>query len=264
MPMVGSLLCLRSKISQVPYSPPQANTLIIDKNGYIGDKHVAKDLTYYAILDNRADFSQSELGQVTIIVPEIGSVEIGGRTYKTTKIGNQTWLAENLDYKFEGIDINPTNTNPITPAAWYYNRDEATYGWNGRKDGLLYNSYAVQLMDSNRNIAFHGWHIAQKSDWQTLQATLTSQFGSQNVGIVIKSGDYWTSYSGTDSYQLCIQPSGFIHNNIFYSIGDTASFWTPNNSSYSYNTYLDKSNYNIYYDTNALTNGLSVRLVKDT
>ena len=98
MPMVGSLLCLRSKISQVPYSPPQANTLIIDKNGYIGDKKLSLDKTIYATLDNRADFSDKELGQVAIIVPEIGEVEIDGRIYPTVKIGTKTWMAENLQY----------------------------------------------------------------------------------------------------------------------------------------------------------------------
>lgn len=169
-------------------------------------------------------------------------------------------MAENLDYKFEGIDINPTNTNPTTPAAWYYNRDESTYGWNGRKDGLLYNSYAVQLMDSNRNIAFQGWHVAQKTDWQTLVA----QFKNNTIGIIVKSQYYWRALNGSDIYELGVQPSGFINNNKFYAINETASFWTPNDSSYNNNTYFNYSSQSISYDTNVLTNGLSVRLVKDT
>ena len=97
---------------------------------------MAKDLTYYATLDSRADFSDKELGQVTIIVPEIGSVEIGGRTYKTTKIGNQTWLAENLDLKIEGFT--PGVWDTTKPSFMYQNNDENTYGWNGLKCGLLY------------------------------------------------------------------------------------------------------------------------------
>ena len=257
---MSNLLKYNRRKKIVPISPT-TDIVIVDKNGYIGEKRPNVNTVYFGYLDNFADFSEKGLGQVTIIPIVIGSVEIGGRTYKTTKIGNQEWLAENLDYKFEGISINPTNTNPTIPAAWYYNRDEDTYGWSGRKDGLLYNGYAVQLMDSN-NTAFPEWHIAQKSDWQTLQATLTSQFGSQNVGIAIKSMDYWTSYGGVDLYQLCIQPSGFINNNRFYAIGETASYWTPNNSSYGSNAYFNKTDYAIHYDTNVLTNGLSVRLVK--
>lgn len=88
--IVGSLLCFKNPITQVAYAPPSAFTLIIDKNGYIGSKQPAAGNTYYAYLDKQADFSESGLGQVNIIVPEIGSVEIGERTYKTTKIGNQT------------------------------------------------------------------------------------------------------------------------------------------------------------------------------
>ena len=49
------------------------------------------------------------------------TVVIGGRTYPTVQIGGQIWMAENLDLKVQGIDINPAGA-PSTPAAWYYDR----------------------------------------------------------------------------------------------------------------------------------------------
>jgi hypothetical protein len=46
------------------------------------------------------------------------SVKIGGRKYPVVKIGNQLWMAENLDWKFNGCDIAPAGS-PSTPSAWY-------------------------------------------------------------------------------------------------------------------------------------------------
>lgn len=46
-------------------------------------------------------------------------VEIGGKTYPVVKIGNQYWMAENLDYQFDGCAIAPTS-KPYTAGAWYW------------------------------------------------------------------------------------------------------------------------------------------------
>ena len=66
------------------------------------------------------------------------SVVIGGREYPVVQIGNQLWLAENLDWRWEGLTVGG-QWQRETPGAWYYNNDEATYGVNGNKYGLLYN-----------------------------------------------------------------------------------------------------------------------------
>ena len=64
---------------------------------------------------------------------DTNTVTIGGRAYPTVKIGNQIWMAENLDWKFEvnGIQIPIGGGSVTTPAAWYLDNDEHTYGWNG-------------------------------------------------------------------------------------------------------------------------------------
>lgn len=111
--IVGSLLCFKNPITQVAYAPPSAFTLIIDKNGYIDDKKPTSGNTYYAYLDKQADFSESGLGQV-----QIAEVKIGKRNYRTTTIGQKIWLAENLDYEFNGLQLNPEEML-YTPAAYY-------------------------------------------------------------------------------------------------------------------------------------------------
>jgi uncharacterized protein (TIGR02145 family) len=85
-------------------------------------------------------------------------VEIGGRRYPVVKIGNQLWMAENLDYAWSGLTIGGSIGSD--PRANYYDNDETTYGWSGYKCGLLYNWAAVaELAD----LLPDGWHIPSDS-----------------------------------------------------------------------------------------------------
>jgi uncharacterized protein (TIGR02145 family) len=98
-----------------------------------------------------------------------------GRVYKTVKIGDQVWMAENLSaIKFSNGDIIPeakTEAEWILagknkqPAWCYYNFDanyEATYG-------RLYNWYAV---NDFRGLEPSGWAIPKEKDWIGLKVLL--------------------------------------------------------------------------------------------
>ena len=85
---------------------------------------------------------------------------IGGKDYNCVKMPDgKVWMAENLDFKFSGVDIGPSDS-PSSPSAWYYNNDEATYGIDGtRKCGLLYNWHAVKHLNDHRSTLCPGWHV---------------------------------------------------------------------------------------------------------
>jgi uncharacterized protein (TIGR02145 family) len=94
--------------------------------------------------------------------------DIEGNIYKTVKIGNQVWMAENLKttrYN-DGTDI-PNVPDSVawsdltTPGFCWYNNDEETY-----KDtyGALYNGYSV----SSGNLCPSGWHVPSRDEWQQL------------------------------------------------------------------------------------------------
>lgn len=101
--------------------------------------------------------------------------DIEGQTYKTIKIGNQTWMAENLNVtKFRnGEDI------PIAESEddWFL----ATIGEipayvdvefdseNGKFFGKLYNYYAIS---DPRGIAPEGWRVPTDADWTQLAEAL--------------------------------------------------------------------------------------------
>ena len=95
-------------------------------------------------------------------------VDKDGNVYKTIKIGEQTWIAENLKtitYR-NGDPIPLIKDNlkwhsQINGACCYYNNDSIL----GKDYGVLYNYYAIQ---DPRNIAPQGYHVATDEDWTKL------------------------------------------------------------------------------------------------
>lgn len=157
-----------------------------------------------------------------------GYVTIGGRLYRTVTIGTQTWLAENLDYKASGITIAAEGA-PTTPAAWYYDNDEATYGEQGNKYGLLYNWYAVKFLNDNRATLFPGWHVP--SEVELIELT-TAVGGESAAGTPLKSKTGWSSGAGTDDYGFSIYPTGWRNRfSGFQDVGSTSSIMSSSLSS---------------------------------
>ena len=102
--------------------------------------------------------------------------DIDGNVYKTIKIGNQWWMAENLR-----VTKNPRG-KPIK--GYFYKDDASTYG----KYGLLYTWETAMdgsSMENTQGIAPEGWHIPSERDWKELINTLG---GEEKVAEKIKVG----------------------------------------------------------------------------
>jgi uncharacterized protein (TIGR02145 family) len=129
-------------------------------------------------------------------------VDLDGNVYKTVKIGEQIWLAENLKttrYN-SGIEIPMVKESHLwsslkTGGYCWYDHDSAFY----EKDyGKLYNWYAVNTGD----LCPSGWHVPSQTEWLELINNLggntlsggklkESGFGhwpSPNIGATNESG----------------------------------------------------------------------------
>lgn len=190
-----------------------------------------------------------------------GTTNIGGRDYRTVKIGGSTWLAENLDYKFSGCGIGGAGT-PINPNAWYYNNDETTYGIDGTlKCGLLYNWFAVKFLNDNKSALIPGWHVPTKDEF----IELANEVGGVNIsGTILKAYDLsWApSWNGIDLYGFGVLPAGYYDGN-FYNVQVTSAFWSiTEKGGDSYKAGFDNSS-EMHTITGSRYFGNSVRLVKD-
>ena len=259
----------------VPYLKnimPTTGVKVVDENGYIGGDFLGvyyPSTNYYnnfAVVVPGADYSDVGLGTVTFADT---TTTIGGRVYRTVTIGGATWLAENLDYKFSGCGIGGGET-PTTTNAWYYDNDEATYGFDGaRKCGLLYNGHAVKLLNDNRDSLIPGWHVSTSAEWDALAKAVG---GTGVAGTRIKAidgavdGSWPTGWNGTDDYGFAALPAGGRYSDAFGALGINANFWTATerSSSSAYVRYFDRGASMLSDDYGPKTNAYSVRLVKDS
>lgn len=130
------------------------------------------------------------------------TVTIGGREYPIVRIGNQLWLAENLDYAWEGLFVG-ADYSSTEPRASYFNNNETTYGAGGLKYGLLYNWSAEKNLTANQTTLLpSGWHIPSYNEC----ATLISKCGTSQQAYTRLTADHgWDDNGEWDG----VSPHGF-------------------------------------------------------
>ncbi|WP_295098139.1 fibrobacter succinogenes major paralogous domain-containing protein [uncultured Fibrobacter sp.] len=137
-----------------------------------------------------------------------------GKKYRTIKIGNQTWIAENLNYE--------------TRDSYCYQDDEI----NCSKYGRFYKwNAAIKACPS-------GWHLPSKAEFETL---FNSVGGRQVAGKSLKSKKGWKNGGdGTDAFGFSALPAGDVDDNGLYGHEGLAYFWssTEYNSNDAYDMYL--------------------------
>lgn len=200
------------------------------------------------------------------------------QVYKTVKIGNQTWMAENLNY------ADSVNTASLKGKSWCYDNKEAycevtgrLYTWAAAIDSVAMandasnpricgNETSCKLPEVVQGICPSGWHLPSKTEWQVL---FTAVGGSGNAGKALKSGSGWYSNgNGTDAYGFSALPAGSgDYDGDFYGAGRSAYFWSATRYEYScyYAFYMDLDyNYEYaYLGYGDKFNALSIRCLKD-
>ncbi len=127
-----------------------------------------------------------------------------GKVYKTVKIGEQVWMAENLNTdRFRNGDIIPEAKSKEEwiqasqnqqPAWCYYSNNNSI----GNEYGKLYNWYAV---NDPRGLSPNGWNIPCKEEWNQL----IHFFGENSEGgLALKSDRNWVYFlSGGEESKPC-------------------------------------------------------------
>ena len=186
-----------------------------------------------------------------IFVINVKSQQIGsftdsrdGKTYKTVKIGTQTWMAENLAYK------------PISGNYWAYDNNSS----NVSKYGYLYD------WKTAKNVCPSGWHLPSDAEWTQLIEYLG---GSEIAGKKMKSTSGWNENgNGTNQSGFNGFPCGFRNGDGKYSdVGYYASWWGSAESStdteIAWGKNLNFDNSKVLFNDGYKWRGFSVRCLKD-
>jgi uncharacterized protein (TIGR02145 family) len=162
------------------------------------------------------------------------SVTYGGQTYKTVKIGNQTWFAENLNYKANGSKCYGEEGEFYDyESDTYFTLSDAEVQANCGRYGRLYDwSTAITACPS-------GWHLPSDAEW----TTLTDYVGGANntAGTKLKAASGWNSSgNGTDEYGFSALPGGDgSSDGSFFNVGNFGSWWSATEYDASYAYYRD-------------------------
>ncbi len=195
------------------------------------------------------------------------------QSYKWIKIGNQIWMAQNLNavvFK-NGIKLMEAKTSKKWISSGKDNLSSyCTYDNNSGLEpgyGKLYNRYAIE--DPN-DLAPEGWHIPTDEDWNMLINFLG---GEGKAGIKMKSNKSWNyGGNGTNNSGFAALPGGWRGDieqvsNTFAEFGTVGVFWSAspyngNDDDFAYMLRSDLSKIDkLYYDSKWI--GFSVRCLKD-
>ena len=201
--------------------------------------------------------------------------------YRVVTIGEQTWMAENLNYAYTGV---PFKVGDYTSdsTSWCFDNDAANcakygrlYTWAAAMDsagiipgnsanGCGYGKYCNLGTGKIRGVCPKGWHLPSRDEWNTL---LTAVGGEAKAEKMLRSTEGWKD-KGSDTFGFSALPAGYRKYTGYFDAEGSggAHFWSSSDGD-SYGVYgmyvfsfgSGAGLYDYYYKAE----GFSVRCLKD-
>ena len=233
--------------------------------------------------------------QPTTDGPSQPTTDIDGNVYKTVKLGNQVWMAENLRTTryADGTPI-PLGTESSYDVAYRYHPSDysayvADYGYLYNWAAVMNGSASSEANPSGvQGICPDGWHVPSDAEWTELTNYVKSQSQyvcgdyTGNIAKALASEEGWYSYyygecavgnpDANNATGFSARPAGYYEvvcfDNYFDNyryFGYDAYFWsaTQSDSGNAYFRYLSYLSALVYrYDTTK-DYGYAVRCVRN-
>ncbi|MFO7869218.1 MAG: FISUMP domain-containing protein, partial [Bacteroidales bacterium] len=257
---------------------------------------------YVDALETQVSVLETQISTLNDILLDAGLQgvvsDFEGNVYKTVKIGNQIWMAENLrsTYYADGTPIpsgaglgDITGQNTSTYYFWYEDNSQNANTW-----GALYTWAAAMNSEASsatnpsgvQGVCPNGWHIPSDAEWKELEMSLgMSAAAADNTdgretdeGVQLKSEGNSTDGTGvwaketvagsegTNSSGFTGVPAGTRVTNGMYSNETYSTNWWASDvesAGFAWNRELYYDSPLVFRSPKALTNGFSVRCVKD-
>lgn len=196
-----------------------------------------------------------------------------GKTYRMVKIGDQTWMAQNLNYK--GPSDKDTIGSCYGNNSANCNKYGRLYTWAtamGSTEDKCGDGKNCDISERARGICPEGWHLPSNDEWQTLLDHADTDAKK------LKSTEGWSNGgNGTDDYGFTALPGGYaeqcdgasLPDDYFKDEGAYAIFWSSTqvedeDHTQAYRPYLKDDNKVSESNSNNYKGlGFSVRCLKD-
>ncbi|MCF8302837.1 MAG: hypothetical protein K9I94_06135 [Bacteroidales bacterium] len=248
----------------------------VNSSPYIYEWNTADDTLGYHTIKVMAVDNESEMGEdeteVNIVdadgkaCPRSPIVDYEGQTYRTVMIGDQCWMAENLNLG-QMIDGPIEMKDNDTIEKYCYDNDQANceeYGGYYQWDELM--QYTEN--EGAQGLCPEGWHIPTDKDWMILVG-----YVGENAGYRLRSSYGWNgNENGTDEFNFTVlpgayRPEGGNFEDLSISLlGYVASFWTSSeaeNEAYAWRWSFDYESDELYRVDLKKNRGYSVRCIKN-
>lgn len=201
------------------------------------------------------------------------------KLYRTTKIGNQTWFAQNLDFSAVGIlsycyENKPENCEKYGRLySWadannlghYYNYNDITLSMEENMPNTV-------ILYPNQGICPNGWHVPSEKDWEILEAVAGENQNS--VVTALKSATGWKAAEngtpiGEDKFGFSAIAAGYFIEGGFNAIEVRGSWWTSTDAGVSNDNARAASRSFVYnkesenFENDKKLLGYSLRCLKD-
>jgi uncharacterized protein (TIGR02145 family) len=202
-----------------------------------------------------------------------GCTDADGKHYCIVKIGDQTWMEENLAYL---PAVSPSSESSDTDPRYYVygcestNVGEAISNPNYAAYGVLYNWEAAKLACPA------GWHLPNDDEWKTLEKYLGMSTADADASGLRESGDigrklksisgWFDNGNGDNSSGFNAVPGGVAYSGGFGNLGDYAVFWssTEEAASDAWSRDLVYNDDGVYRSSNGRGTGFPVRCLKNS
>ncbi len=205
-----------------------------------------------------------------VIFNFIGCTDLDGNNYPTVTIGDQIWMARNLNI---GIRINGTEeqtNNGIIEKYCYDNGADfcSTYG------GLYQWGEIMQYQTTHgiQGICPPNWHLPTWEEWDTLSTFLEEFIAGgklKTTGTIEAGNGLWhtPNIGATNETGFSALPSGhrFPDDGLFYSIGLYCAWWSSSESypGFAWTRYIHFDDENLRHWGLSFSRGHSVRCIFD-
>ena len=227
------------------------------------------DPTKYDCIENKLQ-TEAMCGSVKYSAPKQFCAVRGDAVegvYKKVRIRNQTWMAENLNYKTENSWCGGGNETTEGDCATF----GRLYTWAaavGKSEDKCGEGYYCTTLGSGnvQGACPDGWHVPTKTEWETL---ITAVGGENVAGMNLKATTLWDGKGSTkDTYGFSAIPAGYRYTNGYFGDkGYRTFFWSASQDEdgvkVAYNVELSGGESGADLTDESKSTAISVRCLKD-